>query len=370
MWFDLLLEPVMSSLLPFGPSEGRAENGNASAPLRSPAYALDESRFSGQLAMLLQGHGSSHSLSAVNEFNHPLFSVREAIADPEVLGIAIDVLSLGLEFISGTDYRQKISNLFEQFKGAITLAPSGEQAWTSVLDAFGGIENARGLLAHRMVDLDQTFRACWADQNLLPRGLTLDLGCGNGIASRNFCQMAPEVTSLVLADICDYRSAEAVDTPFILLDREGSLPFRDGCFDSVLVVTVLHHSKTPRALLAEAVRVCKDRIFIVESIVGSSVFSTVERFPAQAGRTWETMKEIERRFLELSLEQQMKHASIHDWLVNFAAHGWIEAPMNFGTDADWKKAFSELGLRLKNRTLVGFDQITAPECHVLYVCEK
>jgi len=44
------------------------------------------------------------------------------------------------------------------------------------------------------------------------------------------------------------------------------LPFADGEFDTVLLLSVLHHAKSPEAVLAEAARVARHRVIVFEDI--------------------------------------------------------------------------------------------------------
>ena len=75
-------------------------------------------------------------------------------------------------------------------------------------------------------------------------------------------------------------------------------------------------------------------------------------------------------FASLNKNQQMKHASFQNWFYNDVVQGGVDVPMNFATDIQWKKLFSELGVNLVARHAVGFDQRTSGEYHVIYVCEK
>lgn len=92
----------------------------------------------------------------------------------------------------------------------------------------------------------------------------LDVGCGYGHAAlilqeRRGCRVSgvdvhlggPRVAGVPMAR-CDGLS----------------LPFPDQSFDGSLVLTVLHHSTDPEALLAEAIRVARRRIVIIEDRCG------------------------------------------------------------------------------------------------------
>ena len=87
----------------------------------------------------------------------------------------------------------------------------------------------------------------------------LDLGCGSGIAAKNFQDFFK--AKVIGTDIKDHR---LVPIPFKIIDGE-SLPFQNSTFDIVLIAYVLHHARDPEKLLREAKRVSK-KIIIFEDI--------------------------------------------------------------------------------------------------------
>ncbi len=92
-------------------------------------------------------------------------------------------------------------------------------------------------------------------------GSCLDVGCGTGHVAAVLQRTCPRVVG---ADLQDLR---AVDVPFVEADARR-LPFDRGAFDSVLLVTVLHHvdGDLHRAILAEAVRVAGRCVVLVEDV--------------------------------------------------------------------------------------------------------
>ena len=87
----------------------------------------------------------------------------------------------------------------------------------------------------------------------------LDLGCGSGIAAKNFQDF---FGAKVLG--VDIRDNRLVPIPFKLIDGKN-LPFEDNTFDVVLINYVLHHCQNPEEILKEAKRVSK-RIIIFEDL--------------------------------------------------------------------------------------------------------
>lgn len=92
-------------------------------------------------------------------------------------------------------------------------------------------------------------------------GLVLDVGTGTG-------HVAAAIRALGLQIVtCDIADLALVPLPRAIADG-ARLPFGDGRFDAVLLVTVLHHVPAPRqiAMLAEGIRVLRPRgrLLIVE----------------------------------------------------------------------------------------------------------
>ena len=170
--------------------------------------------------------------------------------------------------------------------------------------------------------------------------------------------------SVELCDVVDYRAEGVKSWKFTTIPTHGRLPYKDNEFDSVLAITVLHHASNPVELLKEISRVTKEKLYSMETIVGVTPKSrTVEAVNDQRF-------ELEKKFSSLDKNQQMMHASFHDWFYNDVVQGGIDVPMNFATDIQWQKLFSELGLNIVVRYMIGFDQRTSGEYHVIYVCEK
>ncbi len=97
--------------------------------------------------------------------------------------------------------------------------------------------------------------------NWLPHeGPLLDLGSGTGhLSARLERELALEV---VAADVSDLH----VMGPAPVLIADGALPFDDNSFSVALLVFILHYPADPVALLAEAVRVTRGPIIVVQSL--------------------------------------------------------------------------------------------------------
>ena len=99
----------------------------------------------------------------------------------------------------------------------------------------------------------------------------LDLGAGEGyVGARLARTLGANVT---LCDVLDFRavSFRAVRTlPFTRYDGH-TLPFGEDAFDACVLYFVLHHAADPARVLAEAVRVTRGRVVVVESVVTGPV---------------------------------------------------------------------------------------------------
>lgn len=91
-----------------------------------------------------------------------------------------------------------------------------------------------------------------------PGFTVLDLGCGVGAVGHTLAQ---ELNISVVGT--DVRDVRIVDIPFKITNGK-KLPFPDKSFDAVLIAYVLHHTSNREAILREATRVCKGRIFVYE----------------------------------------------------------------------------------------------------------
>ncbi len=100
----------------------------------------------------------------------------------------------------------------------------------------------------------------------LDAGVMLDAGCGDGETARRIVEAVGALERLVLVDIDAAALDEARDQFEGVADRlevafrvadVTQLSFAAGCFDTVLLSDVLHHSGDPQRALTECARVLK-----------------------------------------------------------------------------------------------------------------
>ncbi|MDO9527856.1 MAG: class I SAM-dependent methyltransferase [Syntrophales bacterium] len=112
----------------------------------------------------------------------------------------------------------------------------------------------------------------------------LDVGCGTGNHLRFFRRKGCNVTGLEsspsMLDIARKKLGQRAD---FHMGKAEDLPFSDNEFDIVTMITSVEFMDNPQKAIAEAIRVCRDRVFIgvlnKHSIIGvrrriTRIFST------------------------------------------------------------------------------------------------
>jgi len=199
-------------------------------------------------------------------------------------------------------------------------------------------------------------RALRIHQQIRPHVLgprVLDLGCGDGRVARLLDRAGFDVT---LVDVLDYNT-EARDLPFFAVAQDADLPFDAGSFDTVLLLTVLHHADDPSRVLANAARVSRRRIVLIESVFGVRPEDLPDNDPTL------------RRFAALGGGQH-RYCRIIDWFYNRVLHDDVNVPYTFKSPRQWERTFHAHGLRILHTEHLGLDQPIVPEYHVLFVVEK
>ncbi len=141
---------------------------------------------------------------------------------------------------------------------------------------------------------------------LLPENArVLDVGCGDGTIDRLIGKHRPNVT---ISGI-DLIVRPQTQIPVTAFDG-AHIPFKDGSFDVVMFVDVLHHTDDPESLLHEARRVAREAVVLKDHT----------RDGILAGPTL--------RFM--------------DWFGN-APHG-IPLPYNYWPERRWRETFARLGM--------------------------
>jgi SAM-dependent methyltransferase len=138
-------------------------------------------------------------------------------------------------------------------------------------------------------------------------GRVLDVGCGDGLISREIMNQRPDLE----IEGVDVMLRPVTHIPATTFDG-NVLPFADDSFDYVMIVDVLHHTTDPVVVLTESRRVARKGVVIKDHL----------RQGFGAGVTLRVM----------------------DWVGN-RGHD-VVLPYNYFTRAEWDAAFQRAGLRV------------------------
>jgi ubiquinone/menaquinone biosynthesis C-methylase UbiE len=157
----------------------------------------------------------------------------------------------------------------------------------------------------------------------------LDIGSGDCIVAE---QIQKDIgINITCIDRIDYNKT---NLPLLVCQSEN-LPYEDESFDAVMLIFVLHHSKDFRIPLEEAIRVCKNRLIIIEDI-----YSNI----------------LERWFICLI-----------DMLWNF--RNSVAIPFNFLKNDEWTQVFPQLNLKLEHKEAFRLS-FRDPVKRILFVLSK
>jgi hypothetical protein len=177
----------------------------------------------------------------------------------------------------------------------------------------------------------------------------LDIGCGNGMIAN---LLRRRFNRLQLLDVVQYVPI-GFGLPFVEYREGQPLPISDS-FDTVLLLTVLHHSIEPTELLKLAWAATSKRLIIIESVVGIHKEEPATRYD----------------LLKSSDDDQVAYATFVDWFYNRVLHDGVPVPYNFTTPERWQSIFLENKMPLVQTIHLGQDIDIGPEYHILFVLEK
>ncbi len=183
-----------------------------------------------------------------------------------------DVSSEGPRWISGTLSCAVCETAYEIRDGIADFIPRERlttAGWRLWLDHLSGLEARRALRNERPTSLatkatNQTSRLqqAFAEFTGIRRGLVLDVGCGPGNFRRHLNSVDVRyygIDPLPLGSTRDFPFAKAI---------AEYIPFRDGLFSDVVVMSALDHFYDLDAFFSEVVRVLRPegKLHIVQSI--------------------------------------------------------------------------------------------------------
>jgi SAM-dependent methyltransferase len=179
----------------------------------------------------------------------------------------------------------------------------------------------------------------------------LDIGCGNGMIAE---LIKDHFKELKLIDVVEYLPWRLRQQLSFSKYEEGEPLSFDKSFDTVLLLTVLHHSRNPRRLLKFAWGVTRKRLIIIESVVGIHALEGNAKY----------------ELVRLPLELQIGYAAFIDWFYNRVLHNEVPVPYNFTTPEMWKTEFEQKGMKIERTIHLGQDIDIGPEYHILFVLRK
>jgi alpha-1,6-mannosyltransferase len=148
----------------------------------------------------------------------------------------------------------------------------------------------------------------------------LDIGAGHGGLCKALRTAGLDVTPVDVKNLSFFPDVQPIVYDGV------QLPFAEDAFDVSLLITMLHHTPDPEAVLREALRVTRKRLVVMEDIYSNQ------------------------------LQRQLTFFT--DSLVNLEFEGH---PHTNKSDAEWRALFERLGLRLTYRedfrTLIFFRQV-------------
>lgn len=181
----------------------------------------------------------------------------------------------------------------------------------------------------------------------------LDIGVGNGMIAAN---ISVETKMRVFATDLFYYGYDR--DRFVVADSH--LPFPDLTFDTVCLITVLHHCVRRETVMREAWRTCRRRLIIKESVFG------ITRQHSTGSRE---VTSLEESFLDLSIRDQLAYTQFVDWFVNRAIEDGIPVPFLFERPEIWSAELSKLGT-LAAVDWLGIEEPVGALYHVLYVLDR
>jgi len=151
------------------------------------------------------------------------------------------------------------------------------------------------------------------------------------------------------------------------LEAGRALPFRDQEFDSLALLYVLHHVESDHdAFLLEVGRVARKAILIFEDV-------KVDLSRGRPQRAHQPARDLEEKFLSLSLEEQHQFIALVDYICNHIASQALGMPVP-GKYYEYRALTDKLKSLFPRANVISryhgiHDQKTYPNPEALYVVQ-
>jgi SAM-dependent methyltransferase len=151
----------------------------------------------------------------------------------------------------------------------------------------------------------------------------LDVGCGDGKLARSLLDKRPDLR----IEGVDVLVRERVWLPITAFDGRN-LPYREACFDGVMLIDVLHHTRDPLALLREAIRVSRHWLIVKDHVlqgpaaglrlrfmdyIGNARHAVALPYNYLSGEKWNEL----RRELDLKVVAEVTELGVYPWPFDY-----------------------------------------------------
>lgn len=281
-----------------------------------------------------------------NYFGKKIYSPNEILIDPELDAILqSSFTSLLDEYVPDPKIKKSFLNKIWGAKDEADL----NRFEACVKELFNSIiTNEKKISSYEK----RAMIICNQIKNYIIGGEIADFGCGDGLVSYFSNNLYFPKYKFDLYDIQNYLDAR-VKLIFNNIVERKELDTIDK-YDTVLVLTVLHHANDPINVLKNVINICKKRIIIIESVYGLTSFD----------------HNIYSPLYGLDINLQIKYAIFWDWFYNRVIHDNVSVPYNFQTPQNWEEVFKKYNLDIIHKENLGVDQKIVPEHHYLFVLDK
>lgn len=199
----------------------------------------------------------------------------------------------------------------------------------------------------------------------------LDIGCGDGRVAQ---LVKDRFSKIELVDVIDYvpqRVKQFLKLTVTCCPQGHELPVAPESYDTVLLLTVLHHARDPEGLLKQAWAATRKRLIIIESVIGVKKMDVPEGV-AYGTEDLLTGQQVadQQAADEQVAGQQVAFAVFVDWFYNRVLYDDVPVPYNLTTVDNWRSVFHGHNMHVAETKHLGRDIDIAPEYHVLFVLEK